>query len=97
MISARLSLLAILLAAAPLTAAELPPPGATACAGCHPLGKVETPVPGLAGRQEEQLLASLRAYRSGEKPASIMDRIAKGVSDAQAAAIARWYNRQPPP
>jgi sulfide dehydrogenase cytochrome subunit len=99
MIFARLKLcLAGLAVASPLAAGEMPPAGAMVCAGCHPLSKaVETPVPLLLGRSEERIVAMLQAYRSGQEPATVMDRIAKGVTDDQALAIARWYARQSPP
>jgi cytochrome c553 len=31
------------------------------------------------------------AFRAGQKPASVMDRIAKGFSDEEIKAIAAWY------
>jgi len=36
----------------------------------------------------------MRAYRSGERPATVMDRIAKGFSDDEVKAIAKWYADQ---
>jgi cytochrome c553 len=34
------------------------------------------------------------AFRAGQKPASVMNRIAKGFSDAEIKAIAAWYGAQ---
>jgi sulfide dehydrogenase cytochrome subunit len=80
--------------AALVAAAELPPPGALACAGCHPPDHfLATPVPVIAGQSEEAILAKLRAFKSGERPATVMDRIAKGIGEDEARAIARWYSR----
>jgi cytochrome c553 len=91
---------AVLLLAAALPRAEaaslMPPPtGASSCSGCHPAGKaVDTPVPGLAGRNPAEIAAAMTAFRSGQRPASVMDRIAKGFSDDEIKAIAAWYGAQ---
>ena len=72
-----------------------PPVGAMACSGCHPVGSgVETSVPRLAGRKAEEIVAQMRAFRSGQRGATVMDRIAKGYSDAEVETIARWYEAQ---
>jgi cytochrome c553 len=34
----------------------------------------------------------MRAYRAGERPASVMDRIARGFSDEEIQAIAAWIS-----
>jgi cytochrome c553 len=33
----------------------------------------------------------MQAFRSGQRAATVMDRIAKGFSDAEVEAIATWY------
>ena len=33
----------------------------------------------------------MQAFRAGQKPATVMDRIAKGFTDAEVQAIADWY------
>jgi cytochrome c553 len=38
----------------------------------------------------------MQAFRDGKRPATVMDRIAKGFSDAEIAAIAAWYAEQKP-
>lgn len=40
--------------------------------------------------------AALAAFRNGQRPATVMDRIAKGFSDAEILAIANWYGTQAP-
>ena len=73
-----------------------PAVGAMACSGCHPLGSgVETSVPRLAGRKADEIVAQMRAFRSGQRGTTVMDRIAKGYSDAEVATIAEWYAAQP--
>jgi len=69
-----------------------PPPGAASCSGCHPTSKsVNTPVPRLVGRNAAEIEAAMQEFRTGQKPASVMDRIAKGFSADEIAAIATWY------
>jgi cytochrome subunit of sulfide dehydrogenase len=34
----------------------------------------------------------MEAFRQGARPATVMDRIAKGFSDAEIAAIAEWLS-----
>jgi sulfide dehydrogenase cytochrome subunit len=71
------------------------PPGASSCSGCHPASRsVDTPVKQLVGRKPEEIVAAVKAFRSGEKPATIMDRIAKGFTDDEIKAIADWYGAQ---
>jgi sulfide dehydrogenase cytochrome subunit len=83
------------LAAGFASAASEPPPGASSCSGCHPASSaVESPVPRLAGRNAAELVAQMQAFRSGRQPATVMDRIAKGFTEAETAAIAAWYSEQ---
>jgi sulfide dehydrogenase cytochrome subunit len=75
-------------------AAEMPP-GASSCSGCHAVSTgVETPVPGLIGRPAADITTAMEQFRAGQRPATVMDRIAKGFSQAEAAAIAAWYAAQ---
>jgi sulfide dehydrogenase cytochrome subunit len=72
-----------------------PPAGASACSGCHPpSSSAETGVPTLAGRDAQEIVTQMRAFRSGQREATVMGRIAKGYSDAEIEAIAAWYQRQ---
>ena len=54
-----------------LLAAAAPPPGALSCSGCH--GGV-APLPVLAGRDQDEIVARLDDFRAGTKPATVMDR-----------------------
>jgi sulfide dehydrogenase cytochrome subunit len=72
-----------------------PPIGAAACSGCHSASSaVQTSVPVLTGRAAKEIVAQMRAFRSGQRGATVMDRIAKGFSDAEIDAIADWYQAQ---
>jgi cytochrome c553 len=76
-------------------AAAEPPPGASACSGCHAAGaNADTPVPRLVGKNPSEIVAAMQAFRNGQRPATVMDRIAKGFTDAEIQAIADWYGEQ---
>jgi cytochrome subunit of sulfide dehydrogenase len=51
-------------------------------------------VPPIAGRRPADIVAQMQAFKSGQKPATVMDRIAKGFTDAEIQAIADWYAQQ---
>jgi cytochrome subunit of sulfide dehydrogenase len=78
-----------------LAASPEPPPGASACSGCHPAGNgVNTPVPRLAGVSAPDIVKAMQEFRSGQRPGTVMDRIAKGFTDDEVQAIAAWYAAQ---
>ncbi len=70
------------------------PPGATSCTGCHPATKADTPVPRLNGRDAAQTVAAMVEFKTGKRPATVMDRIAKGFTDDETKAIAAWFAAQ---
>ena len=72
-----------------LLMAAAPPPGATNCSGCHSAGALP-----INGRDPAELTATLLAYRSGERPSTLMGRLAKGLTPDQIAAIAAWVGAQ---
>ena len=80
------------LAVTPAALAVEAPAGASACSGCHAANpSVATPVPSLAGRKSAEIVAALSAFKAGQRPATVMDRIAKGFSEDEIRAIADWY------
>ena len=82
------------IAAAAVAAAE-PPPGAVACTGCQPASsRVSGPVPRLAGQDQAAIVRAMQEFRSGVRTGTVMDRIAKGFTDAEIQAIAAWYAGQ---
>jgi cytochrome c553 len=88
----RLSLAALLLGLATPAGAGPAPLAAQGCLGCHgPQGRGAGAVPGIAGRDAGELQALLRAFRAGERPATIMDRIARGYTEAEFAAVAAHF------
>jgi cytochrome subunit of sulfide dehydrogenase len=79
---------------APVIAAESPP-GASSCSGCHAKSATaDTPVPSIRGRDPAEIVAAMQAFRSGERPSTVMGRIAKGFSDDEIRAIAAWLAGQ---
>ena len=83
-----------LLAGGAAYAAEAPA-GAAGCSGCHAGNpRVETTVPPLMGRPAADISAAMIAFKAGQRPGTIMDRIAKGFSDEEISAIAQWYAGQ---
>lgn len=72
---------------------------AAACSGCH-APATGGPVPSLEGRPAEDIVTAMVAFRSGEREATVMGRIAKGYSDDEIRAIADWFaaaQEQPQP
>jgi cytochrome subunit of sulfide dehydrogenase len=79
---------------APAIATE-PPAGASSCSGCHAAStEVDGPVPRILGRQPAEIIAAMQAFRSGERPSTVMGRIAKGFSEDEIRAIAIWLAAQ---
>lgn len=83
--------LAVLVAAGP--AAAGPPSGASSCTGCH--GARANPAAALDGRPAADLVAAMTAFRTGERPSTVMGRIAKGFTDEEVRAIAQWFAGRP--
>ncbi|PYM90113.1 MAG: cytochrome C [Candidatus Rokuibacteriota bacterium] len=84
----------VTIAAATVASAE-PPAGAAACSGCHPSSaRVQSPVVRLVGRDRAEIVKAMQDFRSGARAGTVMDRIAKGFTDAEIQAIAAWYAAQ---
>jgi sulfide dehydrogenase cytochrome subunit len=69
---------------------------AATCTPCHGTGGRPAPgssVAGLAGRND--LADVMKAFKEGKREATIMHQIAKGFSDAEIAALAAHFARQP--
>ena len=76
-------------------AVDVAPAGAAACSGCHPASRaVETPFTRLAGRNPAEIVTAMQEFRTGQRPGTVMDRIAKGFTDDEIKAIAAWYAAQ---
>jgi cytochrome subunit of sulfide dehydrogenase len=76
-------------------AAAEPPPGATSCSGCHPASaSAQNKVPPLRDRDPAEIVTAMQAFRSGDRPSTVMGRIAKGFSEDETRAIAAWLAAQ---
>ena len=53
-------------------------------------------MPPLRGRKAEEIVTAMAEFRSGSRPATVMDRIVKGFSDDEIRAIAAWLAEQTP-
>ena len=69
---------------------------ANACAGCHgTYGASAGPsMPSLAGQSKIAIVESMKGFRSGERPSTVMGRLAKGYTDADYEAMADFFSRQ---
>lgn len=85
----------LLLAGTPAGAQSFGPPGAAACSGCHPPAATSgIAVPPLIGRAAAEIVTAMNGFRSGQIPATVMDRIAKGFSEQEIEALAVWFAAQ---
>jgi sulfide dehydrogenase cytochrome subunit len=69
---------------------------ANACAGCHgTLGASAGPsMPSLAGQSKAAFVDAMKKFKSGERPATVMGRLAKGYSDEQIVVMADFFAAQ---
>lgn len=66
-----------------------------ACAGCHGTrGHSASPMPIIAGLPEAYLKQTLRNYKSGARPSTVMGRVARGYDDAEIDALAAFFASQ---
>ena len=64
---------------------------ATQCSGCHAArAEVSAPVPPWQGMSEATLAAALLAFRRGGRPATVMDRLARGLTEDEIRALAAY-------
>ena len=50
-------------------------------------------VPKIAGFSRDLFIAQWAAFRNKERPATMMDRIAKGYTDAEVAQLADYFSK----
>jgi cytochrome c553 len=89
-----LAVASLLVATVPLHAAS-PPPGAASCSGCHGMHQAASPaIPGIYGRNPDEVFGAMAAFQDGSRPATVMNRIAKGFSEEELRSIAAWLATQ---
>ena len=67
--------------------------GCAACHGTDGAGNGNA-LPILAGQPKDALVASMRAFKSGTRSATIMHQISKGYTDEQIEQIALYLSKQ---
>ena len=69
---------------------------AATCAACHGTAghSVTKTVEPLAGRPKERIVELMQAFKTGKKPATIMQQISKGYTDQQIEMIAGYLAAQ---
>ena len=71
---------------------------AATCANCHGTGGVSVgDLPSLAGKPREEMVRAMQEFKSGARPATIMNQLAKGYTDEQVEALAGWFAAQKAP
>ncbi len=70
---------------------------ANTCAGCHgPNGISNGPLtPSIAGLPKEYMAESMYDFASGKRPSTVMQRIAKGYTDADIKALSEYFSKLP--
>ncbi|MDI9333810.1 MAG: c-type cytochrome [Cytophagales bacterium] len=67
------------------------------CANCHGTNGYAasgSSVSGLAGLPKDYLIAQMKAFKNGTRPATVMHQLAKGFSDAQIEQMAAYFAAQ---
>lgn len=66
------------------------------CAGCHGTNGVSMgpATPSIAGMTETTIVDAMKGYKSGERPSTIMGRIAKGYTDEEFEAMGQFFSKQ---
>ena len=69
-----------------------------ACSFCHgERGEASNPIyPRLAAQNRDYLIKQLKNFRDGKRKSDIMNEQAADLTDAQIAALAEWFSKQPP-
>lgn len=69
---------------------------AASCAACHgPGGNSVGGTPVLAGLDRAHFVAQMQAFRQGSRPATVMHRHARGLSEEEIGLLADYFAAQP--
>ena len=70
---------------------------ANTCAGCHGSdGASNGPaIPTISGLSKDYFVDTMKGYASGDIPATVMDRIAKGYSEKEITQLADYFAAKP--
>ena len=65
---------------------------AQACAACHgPDGRSQGAIPALDRLSPEDFRAAMQAFRTEERQGTVMNQIAKGLSEADVEAVTTYF------
>lgn len=65
------------------------------CEGCHgTYGRSPGAIPSIAGKSAEYLRDALEKFRSGEKPATVMNRHVNGYTEEEIRLISEYFSEQ---
>ena len=65
---------------------------ALSCAACHGTGGASPgSIPSIRGKTAEYVATALTEFKSGKRPATVMDRLSKGYSEAEIKALAEHF------
>jgi cytochrome c553 len=63
-----------------------------ACAACHgPDGRSQGAIPSIDDLSAEDFILVLKAFRADSRKGTVMNRISKGVDDAEITAMAAYF------
>lgn len=66
---------------------------ADGCTSCHGLaGEGGSAIPPISGMDREAFVTQMAGFRDQSIPATIMNRLARGYSDAEIAALADYFS-----
>ena len=81
--------------AAPVVGHGAEPDGemlALSCFSCHGTdGKSPGAIPAIYGKSAEFVAKALKEFKSGERVATVMNRLSKGYTDAEIRALAEYF------
>jgi len=67
-----------------------------ACAGCHGTngGSAGLMMPSLAAQSKTAIVDAMKKFKNGERPSTVMGRLAKGYTDADFDAMGNFFSGQ---
>jgi len=70
---------------------------AATCANCHGSEGRAVPgstVPSIAGLPRDYMVAQMKAFKDGSRPATVMHQLTKGLTDQQIESMANYFAAQ---
>jgi len=66
------------------------------CAGCHGSeGQGFGTIPPIRGLEKHRFIEAMQCFRNGTRTATVMNRIARGFSDAELVQMADFFSDKP--